>query len=234
MTKNIIAKTAALTLAAMLLTACGGQSTDSAVPSAATETVQSTTASTTVNEKNEEPTPETWRSEADGIKFDIDFRESPQTSSAIGYIENKNDIALAAGTTWQTTQDLYGFDPLECKDVMQLPQTLTDCMLSSLTQANWNGKYTGSEVDRALEITKTEIITTKNGYDACRFEGNYQFEGYVDYKDHSFAVVGYTVFLNQSGYPMYVIAADMSDSQSNVDQLDNIALNCISSLRETA
>ena len=236
--RNIFAKTAVSVLAAALLTACGGRSASSAASADDAKTAQSketSIADTAASEGNEEETAsETWRSEADGIHFDIDFREYPQTSSGLGYIENLNDIALAAGATWQTTQTLYGFDPLECKDVMQLPQTLTDCMLSSLAQANWNGKYTGSEVDRTLEITKAESVTTENGYEACHFEGSYQFEGYVDYQDHSFTVVGYTVLLKQSGYPVYVLSADMSDDQANTGSLDKIAHDCIASLRETA
>lgn len=236
--RNTFAKTAAAVLAAALLTACSGQSASSAAPADDAKAVQnketSITDAASSDGSEEETEPETWHSEADGIHFDIDFREYPQTSSGLGYIENQDDIALAAGATWQTTQTLYGFDPLECKDVMQLPQTLSDCMLSSLAQANWNGKYTGSEVDRTLEITKTESVTTENGYEACRFEGSYQFEGYVDYQDHSFTVVGYTVPLKQSGYPVYVLAADMSDDQANTGSLDKIAHDCIASLRETA
>ena len=69
-----------------------------------THSKETSIADTAASEDSEEVSPKTWRAEADRIKFNIDFRESPQTSFGIGYIENQNDIALVVGTAWQATQ----------------------------------------------------------------------------------------------------------------------------------
>ncbi len=236
--KKILTTAAAAALAATLLTACGGQQAASTVPESSAQNSQSLNTESiqdTDNKKSEESISEkTWQSTADDIRFNIDFRKAPQTSCGVGYIENIDNVPLAIGVANSATKILYGFDPLEYSDVTQMPNLLAQAFVDSLGRAERNGDYTGVELNRQVVLSKVENVGTENGYDLCRFEGSYQFTGYVDNQEYSFPVVGYTVLLKQSGYPVYVIAADMSDDQANAKNLDKIAHDCIASLRETA
>lgn len=237
--KNIFAKTAAATLAAALLTACGGQSASSAAPtSVAQSTAQSSAAQAAAgaaeNESDDDIQPKTWISTATDIQFNIDFREYPQTSSGEGYVENINEIALAVGVSDSSTSMIYNADVSGISDAVQAPEILNPCFLSILKKTRWNGDNTGGEMNQTFTLNKAESAGTENEYELCRFEGTYSLDTHKDDKTHSFAVVGYTILLKQSGYPVYVLAADMSDDQANTGSLDKIAHDCIASLRETA
>lgn len=236
--KKILTTAAAAALAASLLTACGGQQAASTTPASGSQNAQSST------EAGAEATPApaatdavkdcTWRSEGTDVSFDIDFREYPKRSAGQGYIENINDIALAVGAADKVTPMVYGVDASQFTDPTQVPEGLNPCILEILSGSAWNGGFTDGENDRAVAFDKIESAGSENGYEVCRFEGNYTFTANIDREEHSFALVGYTVLLKQSGYPLYVIAADMSDDQANTGSLDKIAHDCIASLRETA
>lgn len=238
--KNTIAKTAALTLAATLLTACGGQSAASIVQTDSStvqeETQPGGTQNTTKVEDDTENSirPRTYVCTYSSNEFQIDFREYPMESAGEGYIENLNEIALGIGASNNMTEMVYEIDLSPITEPTQVPDTLNPCILSLLEKAQWNGVRTGGEMNQTFTLDKVESVGTENDYELCRFEGTYSLDTHKDDKTHYFAVVGYTVLLKQSGYPVYVIAADMSDDQHNVDQLDQIAHDSIASLHETA
>lgn len=237
--KKRIVQSAAAVLAAAMLTACGGQSASSAAPTAGAQsagqssTVQAAEEQTSqITQQNSE---KTWKSTGKDIEFNIDFREYPQTSSGEGYVENLDGIALAAGASGTTTSMVYeGVDVSNFTDPTQVPEVLTPCFVEILGNARWKGDNTGGAMNQTVTVDKVESAGEENGYALCRFEGTYSFNTYTDDKVHSFALVGYTVLLQQSGYPVYVLAADMTDEQSHTGELDKIAHDCISSLRETA
>lgn len=236
--RNSFAKTATAVLAASLLTACGGQSASSAAP---TSVVQSTAQSTAVQAaagteesgKENDIQPKTWNCTASDTEFQIDFREYPMESAGEGYIENLNEIALGVGSSNSMTSMVYGVDPTTISDPAQAPELLNPCFLGLLGKSQWNGIRTAGEMNQTFTLNKAESAGTENEYELCRFEGTYSLDTHKDDKNHSFAVVGYTVLLKQSGYPVYVLAADMSDDQANTGSLDKIAHDCIASLRET-
>lgn len=236
--KKILTTAALAVMTAALLTACGGQQSASTAPTSGRQNTPDSTASGA--EANPAPTATdavndcTWRSEGTDVSFDIDFREYPKRSAGQGYIENRDNIALAVGAANEVTPMVYGVDASQFTEPTQIPEGLIPCILAILEEADWNGSFTGAEDNRAVVYDKIENIGTENGYEVCRFEGNYTFTANIDCEDHSFAVVGYTVLLKQSGYPVYVLAADMSDDQANTGSLDKIAHDCIASLRETA
>lgn len=224
-------KILAVMAAATMLTACGSQPAASNAPASSE---QSAISSGSLPEPEKQDKPETWHATADGISFDVDFREFPTTSSGPGYIENKDNVALAVGALGASAEFMYNFDPLAVDDITQLPDYIKGAMLDSFGRAKYDGYNTSGEVDRNIVIGNTEVVETKNGYEACRFEGNYKYKGYTDDKDYSFGIVGYVVKLNQSGYPVYIIAADMSDTQENINDIDAVAFACVNSLKETA
>ena len=129
---------------------------------------------------------------------------------------------------------MYELDASSFTDPTQVPEVLTPCFVEILGNARWKGDNTGGAMNQTVTVDKVESAGEENGYALCRFEGTYSFNTYTDDKVHSFALVGYTVLLHQSGYPVYVLAADMTDEQSHTGELDKIAHDCISSLRETA
>lgn len=237
--KKRIVQSAAAVLAAAMLTACGGQSASSAAPTAG---AQSAAQSSTVQAAKEQTgqitqqdSEKTWKSTGKDIEFNIDFRKSPQTSSGEGYVENLDGIALAAGASGTTTSMVYeGVDVSNFTDPTQVPEALTPCFLELLGQAKWRNNWTSGEMNKTVTIDKVESAGEENGCALCRFEGTYSLDTHKDDKTHYFKIVGYTVLLQQSGYPVYVLAADMTDEQSHTSELDKIAHECISSLRETA
>lgn len=236
--KKQVVQSAAAVLAAAALTACGGQNASS-TPSAAG--AQSAAPSSTVQAAEEQTgqttqqtSEKTWKSTGKDIEFNIDFREYPQTSSGEGYVENLDGIALAAGASSYITNIVYELDASSFTDPTQVPESLNPCFVEILGNARWKGDNTGGAMNQTVTIDKVESAGEENGYALCRFEGTYSFNTYTDDKVHSFALVGYTVLLQQSGYPVYVLAADMTDEQSHTGELDKIAHDCISSLRETA
>lgn len=237
--KKRIVQSAAAVLAAAMLTACGGQSASSAAPTAgAQSTAQSSTeqaAEEQTGQTTQQDSEKTWKSTGKDIEFNIDFRKSPQTSSGEGYVENLDGIALAAGASGTTTSMVYeGVDVSNFTDPTQVPESLNPCFLELLGQAKWRNNWTSGEMNKTVTIDKVESAGEVNGYALCRFEGTYSLDTHKDDKTHYFKIVGYTVLLQQSGYPVYVLAADMTDEQSHTGELDKIAHDCISSLRETA
>ena len=236
--KNKIVKSATAVLAAAMLTACGGQSASSAAPTAGAQSEAQSSAVQAAEEQTGQTTQQTsektWKSTGKDIEFNIDFREYPQTSSGEGYVENLDGIALAAGASSYITNIVYELDASSFTDPTQVPEVLTPCFVEILGNARWKGDNTGGAMNQTVTVDKVESAGEENGYALCRFEGTYSFNTYTDDKVHSFALVGYTVLLHQSGYPVYVLAADMTDEQSHTGELDKIAHDCISSLRETA
>ena len=236
--KKRIVKSATAVLAAAMLTACGGQSASSAAPTAGAQSEAQSSAMQAAEEQTGQTTQQTsektWKSTGKDIEFNIDFREYPQTSSGEGYVENLDGIALAAGASSYITNIVYELDASSFTDPTQVPEVLTPCFVEILGNARWKGDNTGGAMNQTVTVDKVESAGEENGYALCRFEGTYSFNTYTDDKVHSFALVGYTVLLHQSGYPVYVLAADMTDEQSHTGELDKIAHDCISSLRETA
>ena len=237
--KNKIVKSATAVLAAAMLTACGGQSASSPASAAGAQSTGQSSAMQAAEEQTGQTTQQTsektWKSTAKDIKFNIDFREYPQTSSGEGYVENLDGIALAIGASDSMTSMVYeGVDVSNFTDPTQVPEALNPCFVELLGRSRWNGDNTTGEMNQTVTVDKVESAGEENGYALCRFEGTYSFNTYTDDKVHSFALVGYTVLLHQSGYPVYVLAADMTDEQSHTGELDKIAHDCISSLRETA
>ena len=236
--KKRIVKSAAAVLAAAMLMACGGQSASSAAPTAgAQSTGQSSTvqaAEEQTGQTTQQDSEKTWKSTGKDIEFNIDFRKSPQTSSGEGYVENLDGIALAAGASSYITDIVYELDASSFSDPTQVPETLNPCFLELLGQAKWRNNWTSGEMNQTVTVDKVESAGEENGYALCRFEGTYSLDTHKDDKTHHFKIVGYTVLLQQSGYPVYVLAADMTDEQSHTGELDKIAHDCISSLRETA
>lgn len=236
--KKRIVQSATAVLAAAMLTACGGQSASSAAPTAGAQSTGQSSAVQAAEEQTGQTTQQdsekTWKSTGKDIEFNIDFREYPQTSSGEGYVENLDGIALAAGASSYITNIVYELDVSNFTDPTQVPEVLTPCFVEILGNARWKGDNTGGAMNQTVTIDKVESAGEENGYALCRFEGTYSFNTYTDDKVHSFALVGYTVLLQQSGYPVYVLAADMTDEQSHTGELDKIAHDCISSLRETA
>ena len=236
--KKRIVKSATAVLAAAMLTACGGQSASSAAPTAGAQSEAQSSAVQAAEEQTGQTTQrtseKTWKSTGKDIEFNIDFREYPQTSSGEGYVENLDGIALAAGASSYITNIVYELDASSFTDPTQVPEVLTPCFVEILGNARWKGDNTGGAMNQTVTVDKVESAGEENGYALCRFEGTYSFNTYTDDKVHSFALVGYTVLLHQSGYPVYVLAADMTDEQSHTGELDKIAHDCISSLRETA
>ena len=236
--KKRIVKSATAVLAAAALTACGGQSASSAAPTAGAQSEAQSSAVQAAEEQTGQTTQQTsektWKSTGKDIEFNIDFREYPQTSSGEGYVENLDGIALAAGASSYITNIVYELDASSFTDPTQVPEVLTPCFVEILGNARWKGDNTGGAMNQTVTVDKVESAGEENGYALCRFEGTYSFNTYTDDKVHSFALVGYTVLLHQSGYPVYVLAADMTDEQSHTGELDKIAHDCISSLRETA
>lgn len=236
--KKRIVKSATAVLAAAMLTACGGQSASSAAPTAGAQSEAQSSAVQAAEEQTSQTTQQTsektWKSTGKDIEFNIDFREYPQTSSGEGYVENLDGIALAAGASSYITNIVYELDASSFTDPTQVPEVLTPCFVEILGNARWKGDNTGGAMNQTVTVDKVESAGEENGYALCRFEGTYSFNTYTDDKVHSFALVGYTVLLQQSGYPVYVLAADMTDEQSHTGELDKIAHDCISSLRETA
>ena len=236
--KKRIVKSATAVLAAAMLTACGGQSASSAAPTAGAQSTGQSSAVQAAEEQTGQTTQQTsektWKSTGKDIEFNIDFREYPQTSSGEGYVENLDGIALAAGASSYITNIVYELDASSFTDPTQVPEVLTPCFVEILGNARWKGDNTGGAMNQTVTVDKVESAGEENGYALCRFEGTYSFNTYTDDKVHSFALVGYTVLLHQSGYPVYVLAADMTDEQSHTGELDKIAHDCISSLRETA
>lgn len=237
--KKQVVQSAAAVLAAAVLTACGGQSASSAAPTAgAQSTGQSSTvqaAEEQTSQTTQQNSEKTWKSTGKDIEFNIDFREYPQTSSGEGYVENLDGIALAAGASGTTTSMVYeGVDVSNFTDPTQVPEALTPCFVELLGKTRWNGDNTTGEMNQTVTVDKVESAGEENGYALCRFEGTYSLDTHKDDKTHYFKIVGYTVLLQQSGYPVYVLAADMTDEQSHTGELDKIAHDCISSLRETA
>lgn len=236
--KKRIVQSAAAVLAAAMLTACGGQSASSAAPTAGAQSTGQSSAVQAAEEQTSQTTQQdsekTWKSTGKDIEFNIDFREYPQTSSGEGYVENLDGIALAAGASSYITNIVYELDASSFTDPTQVPEVLTPCFVEILGNARWKGDNTGGAMNQTVTVDKVESAGEENGYALCRFEGTYSFNTYTDDKVHSFALVGYTVLLQQSGYPVYVLAADMTDEQSHTGELDKIAHDCISSLRETA
>ena len=236
--KNKIVKSATAVLAAAMLTACGGQSASSPASAAGAQSTGQSSAMQAAEEQTGQTTQQTsektWKSTGKDIEFNIDFREYPQTSSGEGYVENLDGIALAAGASSYITNIVYELDASSFTDPTQVPEVLTPCFVEILGNARWKGDNTGGAMNQTVTVDKVESAGEENGYALCRFEGTYSFNTYTDDKVHSFALVGYTVLLHQSGYPVYVLAADMTDEQSHTGELDKIAHDCISSLRETA
>ena len=236
--KKRIVKSATAVLAAAMLTVCGGQSASSAAPTAGAQSEAQSSAVQAAEEQTGQTTQQTsektWKSTGKDIEFNIDFREYPQTSSGEGYVENLDGIALAAGASSYITNIVYELDASSFTDPTQVPEVLTPCFVEILGNARWKGDNTGGAMNQTVTVDKVESAGEENGYALCRFEGTYSFNTYTDDKVHSFALVGYTVLLHQSGYPVYVLAADMTDEQSHTGELDKIAHDCISSLRETA
>lgn len=237
--KKQVVQSAAAVLAAAVLTACGGQSASSAAPTAGAQSMGQSSAVQAAEEQTSQTTQQnsekTWKSTGKDIEFNIDFREYPQTSSGEGYVENLDGIALAAGASGTTTSMVYeGVDVSNFTDPTQVPEALTQCFVELLGKTRWNGDNTGGEMNQTVTIDKVESTGEENGYALCRFEGTYSLDTHKDDKTHYFKIVGYTVLLHQSGYPVYVLAADMTDEQSHTGELDKIAHDCISSLRETA
>ena len=236
--KKRIVKSATAVLAAAMLTACGGQSASSAAPTAGAQSEAQSSAVQAAEEQTGQTTQQTsektWKSTGKDIEFNIDFREYPQTSSGEGYVENLDGIALAAGASSYITNIAYELDASSFTDPTQVPEALTPCFLELLGQAKWRNNWTSGEMNKTVTIDKVESTGEENGYALCRFEGTYSLDTHKDDKTHYFKIVGYTVLLQQSGYPVYVLAADMTDEQSHTGELDKIAHDCISSLRETA
>ena len=236
--KKRIVKSATAVLAAAMLTACGGQSASSPASAAGAQSTGQSSAMQAAEEQTGQTTQQTsektWKSTGKDIEFNIDFREYPQTSSGEGYVENLDGIALAAGASSYITNIVYELDASSFTDPTQVPEVLTPCFVEILGNARWKGDNTGGAMNQTVTVDKVESAGEENGYALCRFEGTYSFNTYTDDKVHSFALVGYTVLLHQSGYPVYVLAADMTDEQSHTGELDKIAHDCISSLRETA
>ena len=236
--KKRIVKSATAVLAAAMLTACGGQSASSPASAAGAQSTGQSSAVQAAEEQTGQTTQQTsektWKSTGKDIEFNIDFREYPQTSSGEGYVENLDGIALAAGASSYITNIVYELDASSFTDPTQVPEVLTPCFVEILGNARWKGDNTGGAMNQTVTVDKVESAGEENGYALCRFEGTYSFNTYTDDKVHSFALVGYTVLLHQSGYPVYVLAADMTDEQSHTGELDKIAHDCISSLRETA
>ena len=237
--KKRIVKSATAVLAAAMLTACGGQSASSAAPTAgAQSTGQSSTEQAAEDQANKttlQDSEKTWKSTGRVIEFNIDFREYPQTSSGEGYVENLDGTALAVGASGTMTSMVYeGVDVSNFTDPTQVPEALIPCFVELLGKTRWNGDNTGGEMNQTVTVDKVESAGEENGYALCRFEGTYSLNTHKDDKTHYFKIVGYTVLLHQSGYPVYVLAADMTDEQSHTGELDKIAHDCISTLRETA
>lgn len=237
--KKQIVQSAAAVLAAAMLTACGGQSASSAAPTAGAQSAAPSSTVQAAEEQTSQTTQQTsektWKSTGKDIEFNIDFRKSPQTSSGEGYVENLDGIALAAGASGTTTSMVYeGVDVSNFTDPTQVPESLNPCFVELLGRSRWNGDNTTGEMNQTVTVDKVESAGEENGYALCRFEGTYSLNTHKDDKTHYFKIVGYTVLLQQSGYPVYVLAADMTDEQSHTGELDKIAHDCISSLRETA
>lgn len=236
--KKQVVQSAAAVLAAAMLTACGRQGASSTPSTAGAQSAAPSSTEQAAEEQTSQPeqqtSEKTWKSTGKDIEFNIDFREYPQTSSGEGYVENLDGIALAAGASSYITNIVYELDASSFTDPTQVPEVLTPCFVEILGNARWKGDNTGGAMNQTVTIDKVESAGEENGYALCRFEGTYSFNTYTDDKVHSFALVGYTVLLQQSGYPVYVLAADMTDEQSHTGELDKVAHDCISSLRETA
>lgn len=239
--KKQVVQSAAAVLAAAMLTACGRQGASSTPSTAGAQSAAPSSTEQAAEEQTSQPeqqtSEKTWKSTGKDIEFNIDFREYPQTSSGEGYVENLDGIALAAGASGTTTSMVYeGVDVSNFTDPTQVPEALTPCFVELLGKTRWNGDNTGGEMNQTVTIDKVESAGEENGYALCRFEGTYSLDTHKDDKTHYFKIVGYTVLLQQqSNYPVYVLAVDMTDEQFHTtDELDKVAHDCISSLRETA
>jgi len=224
---------------ALLLSACGGSSS-SGQP--ASQPVVSQPAVSQSQPAGSQPDADrqgdgeyTYESESKDAKFKIDFVKYPDRSSGEGKVENIDDapMALGAASCNFRSESRYGTNMEACKDVNAVPEQIKNNVASLFNETKYGSAELKIATDIQLVINATENIGVVNGYELVRFtatwSGNVGQSGYQE-----FPVVGYCTLLNQSGYPVYAAAIDVSEDQAYADQLDGLAYNCITSLRETA
>lgn len=166
-------------------------------------------------------------------RYMIDMVEYPDWDSGQGKLEDLgNGLYLGVANYNNLTSLLCEEAVLEkVSDVTDIPTVMEEPIAMNFSEVltpmrGRLGIYTFKE----LKYSKVENIGKINGYQMCRFEGKYVFED--EGSEIEYAVVGYTTFLKQSGYPIYVSTIDASEDQSNVKKLDKVAYDCIKTLQE--
>lgn len=164
-------------------------------------------------------------------RYIIDMVEYPDWDSGQGKLEDLGDgIYLGVSNYDDFTSLLWEEAVLEnVSSVTDIPEIMENPIAATFDVAKYNGVDVAVFDFVGMDYSSIEEIGEVNGYPMCRFEGDYVIDEEGEVR---FSVVGYTTFLKQSGYPIYVAAIDMGEKQSNRDQLDKISYECIQTLRE--
>lgn len=180
----------------------------------------------------------TYVNRAPESRYMIDMVNYPDWDSGEGKLEylgrhhetEFKDLYLGVANYTEFTSMLWEEASLEnASTVTDIPSVMAEPIAANFHEAQYQ------DVDLAvfkfigMDYRTIEEAGEVNGYSLCRFEGDYVIDEEGEVR---FPVVGYTTFLKQSGYPIYVSVIDMSGDKSREKKMDQVAYECIASLQE--
>lgn len=173
----------------------------------------------------------TYLNKTPDSRYIIDMVEYPDWDSGEGKLEGlEDDMYLGVSNYNNLTSLLFEDVRLEeAVNVTDIPKVMEKPIADMFNEVQYDGGDLSTFDFLRMDYMSIEDKGEVNGYPMCRFEGYYVFD---DEKEIKFAVVGYTTFLKQSGYPIYVATIDASEGQVNVEKLDKVAYDCMVTLQE--
>ncbi len=227
-------------MAAVLLSACAGKTDDKG-------NVQESSGEGVVKEETQEPEKKEEKKEETGSlkdlvtertyfeqytheSFLIDFVEYPSFDSGIGKLEEVGDSRTFLGVC-RVIGNYDGGDMEKVSDITDVPEVFAESINSNFSKARmYGGGSMGILAFEGAEYSSIEEVGEIIGYEWCRYEGEFVYSWAEEEYRHK--VVGYTTYLKNTGYPIFITAMDGSEDQSNGDKLEELAYNCMTTLRE--
>ncbi len=226
-------------MAAVLLSACAGNAEDKG-------NVQESSGDEVVKEEVQEPekkeekkeetgslkelvTEKTYFEQCTHAAFLIDLVKYPRDSTIGKYNEVDDYTFLGV---------VRGFDNSEGAEMMKEASSITDIpeIYAEFIKSNFGyaRMYKGGTLAifpfEGAEYSSIEEVGEINGYEWCRYEGEFLYSWGEEKYRHK--VVGYTTYSKNNGCPIFITAMDGSEDQSNGDKLEELAYNCMTTLRE--
>ncbi|MFR5601544.1 MAG: hypothetical protein ACLTKI_03930 [Lachnospiraceae bacterium] len=175
----------------------------------------------------------TYVNVTDGAMYLIDMVTYPSWDSGQGKLENlKNGYYLGVSNYTKLTP--FGWEEADMANVSKLedvPEVLEEAIAATFNEVRYGGASLSIYDFQNMDYSVIEDVGEINGYPSCYFAGDYVFKN-LDGEELRYAVAGYTAFLKQSGWPIYVAAINTTEDQPNTEELKELSYNCFKTLRE--